>query len=90
MKNRDASTYEQRAAVRMDEVDNLPADHRKIVHDWGFTIYRAFTQAGVKKANHMRHIVETVLNETRGKPLPATTKAFGSSQFGNQRVPKRD
>lgn len=54
---------------RMRAIDGLPADIRQCVHEYGYTVVRALLDCGVKKARHMRHVVETVLDEfspTRG------------------------
>jgi len=54
---------------RMDRIDGLPADLRALVHDYGYEVVQAFLDHGVRRANQIRHLVETVLNAfspTRG------------------------
>lgn len=53
----------------MDIIDNLPAETRALVHHYGYNIVNAFLQIGVTKPRHIKHLVETVLDEfspTRG------------------------
>ncbi|RKK04009.1 hypothetical protein [Teichococcus wenyumeiae] len=45
---------------RMERIDAMPEDIRRCVHDFGLTIVDAFTQCGVTKGKHIRHLVETV------------------------------
>lgn len=45
---------------RMARIDALPADVRAVVHDEGMTIVNAFLACGVRKAKHMRHLIDTV------------------------------
>ena len=54
---------------RMDAIDALSPDLRKLVHEYGYTVVGSFMSLGVKRANHICYLVETVLNEfspTRG------------------------
>lgn len=58
-----------RRIKRLDWVDSQPAEIRKLVHDYGFNVVWSMMSIGVVKPKHIRHIVETVLNEfspTRG------------------------
>lgn len=73
------AAYLQRVRNRMDRVDRMPPDIRAVVHDWGLSIVDAMLAGGVKKGKHMRHIIQRVLDETRGR---ADGKQSGSSQFG--------
>lgn len=60
---------EKRSAKRMAAIDALPASMRAVVHEYGYMIVSNFLNCGVKKPEHIRHLVETVLNEfspTRG------------------------
>ena len=60
---------DKRRRNRMEAIDALPADVRDLVHEYGYNIIVACQNAGVKKAKHIRHLVETVLDEfspTRG------------------------
>lgn len=55
--------------ARMETVDRLPPDVRALVHEYGLNVVNACLQSGVVKAKHIRHIVETVLDDfspTRG------------------------
>lgn len=54
---------------RMKIIDDMPKELRTCVHDYGLNIVKAFVDCGVKKEKHLRHLVETVLDEfspTRG------------------------
>lgn len=56
-------------AKRMERIDAMPEDLRRLVHAYGLAIVETCTALGVTKARHIRHIVETVLDEfspTRG------------------------
>lgn len=59
----------QRRKARMTQIDRQPADVRALVHEYGWTVVNSFLLLGIKKAAHIKHLVETVLNEfspTRG------------------------
>jgi hypothetical protein len=54
---------------RMETIDRFPEDVRKLIHEYGLNVVRAFLDIGVKKPNQIRHLIETVLDElspTRG------------------------
>lgn len=53
----------ERRTNRMRQVDDLPEELRTLVHSYGFSIVKAFMDLGVTKARHIRHLVETVLDE---------------------------
>jgi hypothetical protein len=58
-----------RRRARMDQIDQMPQDLRQCVHDYGYTVVKSFVDLGISKPKHLRHLVETVLNElspTRG------------------------
>lgn len=74
----------ERVYARMDRVDQMPPDVRAVVHDWGLTIVDSFMGSGVKSARHMRHIINTVLNETRGQFVTEKGFAQGSKQYGGE------
>jgi hypothetical protein len=54
---------DQRRRDRMETVDGLPLEWRALVHEYGLTVVTALRCCGVTKANHCRHIVDTILNE---------------------------
>lgn len=65
---RDARAAENRRS-RMERIDAMPLELRALVHDYGLPIVETCTALGVTKARHIRHIVETVLDNfspTRG------------------------
>jgi hypothetical protein len=73
LKNLDDAAFqavvEKRRRARMAEIDRMAPDLRALVHDYGLNTVRAFLDVGVQKPKHIRHLVETVLNEfspTRG------------------------
>lgn len=54
---------------RMAEIDNQPPAIRELVHEYGWLVVKTALDLGVTKPSHIRHFVETVLNEfspTRG------------------------
>lgn len=64
-----SASHQQRREQRMARVDGLPPDIRALVHDYGLNVVQAHLDIGVTKAKHIRHLVETVINEfspTRG------------------------
>lgn len=61
--------FQRRRVNRMAAIDNLPADIRELVHDYGYNVVKAHLDLKVKSARHIRHLVETTLDEfspTRG------------------------
>jgi len=75
-------------AARMTAIDRLSPDLRKLVHDYGYTVVRAFLDCGVHKPNQLKHLVETVLDEF--SPTRGSRAAQGprSHEF-NQNITKR-
>ena len=54
---------------RMAAVDAYDPAIRSLIHEYGLTVVKSLYDLGVTKPNHIKHIVETVLNEfspTRG------------------------
>lgn len=54
---------------RMAEIDRYDPAIRSLIHEYGLTVVKSIYDLGVTKPNHIKHIVETVLNEfspTRG------------------------
>lgn len=67
----DQAWIDAKRTSRMAAVDVMPDDVRALVHEYGLNTVRAFLDIGVTKPRHIRHIVETVLDEfspTRGSP----------------------
>lgn len=59
----------EKRRARMEAVDAMKPDLRACVHDYGLTVVRDFLDLGITKPKHIRHVVETVLDEfspTRG------------------------
>jgi N-methylhydantoinase B/oxoprolinase/acetone carboxylase alpha subunit len=66
---RDQSWIDGKRSARMGAVDDLPADVRALVHEYGLNVVKSIMDCGVTRAARIRHIVETVLDEfspTRG------------------------
>lgn len=60
---------DKRREARMQKIDDLPKGVRRLVHEYSFHVVDAFLMIGVTNPKHIRHLVETVLNEfspTRG------------------------
>jgi urocanate hydratase len=72
---------DRRRRERMDKIDSFPRDIRECVHDYGNNVVTACMELGIRKAKHIRHLVETVLNEfspTRGATSnQGTVRAVG-------------
>lgn len=65
----DQNWIDERRRKRMGVVDEYPADVRACVHEYGLNVTKTLYDIGITKARHIRHVVETVLNEfspTRG------------------------
>lgn len=63
------SYVDAKRRARMEHVDNMPADLRKLVHEYGLPVVKTCMDLGVTKPRHIRHLVETVLDNfspTRG------------------------
>lgn len=54
---------ERKRKSRLNAIDNMSADWRALVHEYGYSSVVALHQAGVVKARQGRHIIETVLRE---------------------------
>jgi hypothetical protein len=68
----------KRRSDRMAAIDNLDPDVRSCVHEYGWNVVHAFMLLGVNRAKHIRHLVETVLNEfspTRGSSSAQGTRS---------------
>ncbi len=73
--------FKDRVAARMNRVDAMNPDVRKVVHDYGLTIVDAFLQLGITEARHMRHLITTIVRETRGDPSQGINgRSNGSTQ----------
>lgn len=60
---------DRKRANRMRAIDDLPPEIRELVHEYGYAAVHALLVCGVKKANQIKHCIETVLDEfspTRG------------------------
>lgn len=53
----------------MERFDQMPPEMRELVNDYGFAVVDTCTALGVTKPRHIKHLVETVLDNfspTRG------------------------
>lgn len=60
---------EHNRRVRMQLIDSLDPETRSLVKEYGWSVVSSFRDIGVMKPRHIRHLVETVLDEfspTRG------------------------
>ena len=53
----------ERRANRMQKVDNLSPELRSLVHSYGLNVVKTCMDLGVEKPRHIRHLVETILDE---------------------------
>ncbi len=59
----------QKRAKRMARVDAFDPPIRQLIHEYGLPVVQTLHDVGVTKPKHIRHVVETILNEfspTRG------------------------
>ena len=72
---------DRRRSNRMAGIDALPQEVRGLVHEYGLKVVRAHLDLGITKARHIRHLVETTLDEftpTRGSSSSQGVRAaFG-------------
>lgn len=61
-------------------VDNLPPDHRLIVHEFGYPIYRALLRAGVNRPGRMRDLVLEIWAGARGSARGSKPRGFQGSE----------
>lgn len=71
-----------RRANRMRAIDAMPAALRALVHEYGYAVVKTLRDVGVEKPKHIRHVVETVLNE-----FSPTRGAFSSQGTRNNHNP---
>lgn len=60
---------DRKRIARMSEVDRMPSDLRALVNEYGLPVIKSCLDLGVKKPRHIKHLVETILDEfspTRG------------------------
>ena len=50
----------ERRRARMAYVDALPTEVRRLVHEHGLEIIKAFLDCGVKKPNQITHLIDIV------------------------------
>lgn len=67
---------ERRRNARMATVDAMPAATRELVNVYGFKIVTTCLHLGISKPRHIRHLVETILDEM------VPTRGASSSQGG--------
>lgn len=64
---------------RMAAFDAYDPAIRALIHEYGMNVVKAIYDLGIRKPNHIKHIVETVLNEfspTRGTYSSQGVKAI--------------
>ena len=77
---------------RMARVDNMTPEQRRCVHDYGLMIVQSCLDLGVKNPRHIRHLVETILNEfspTRGSSSSQGRRGPGLDEKQIQRFTGR-
>lgn len=76
---------DEKRRKRMGLVDSLTAEQRALVHEFGLSVVKAFVDLGVTQPRHIKHLVNTVLDEF--SPTRATYSNQGISTDLN-RVPR--
>jgi hypothetical protein len=91
LKSRDASgrteaehlaIVERKSRTRMNTIDALPEEVRTLVHEYGYMVVRACLDIGVTRPKHIRHLVETILDEF--SPTRAASKSQGQRYSARQ------
>jgi hypothetical protein len=54
---------QRKRMARMTKVDELSPEMRELVHEYGLTVVTTCIDIGVIKPKHIRHLVETILDE---------------------------
>jgi hypothetical protein len=54
------NTQREKIVARMSYIDGLPKDVRELVHEYGFTVVKAFLDQKITKASAIRHLIDTV------------------------------
>ena len=70
----------------MERVDAMQPALRKLVHDYGLSVVQAFMDVGVRQPRHIRHLVETVLDEF--SPTRGSSSAQGRRENRGQLKPE--
>jgi len=58
--------FDVKRRKRMDEIDQLPRELRELVHEFNWSIVKAFLDSGVRDARKIRHLIRTVANGAAG------------------------
>jgi hypothetical protein len=78
---------DRRHADRMAHFDALPEDIRDLIHEYGANVVNQMRQCGVLKARHIRHLVETVLDELSPARTPFSAQGPKTALSSNRGVP---
>ena len=74
---------QQKRQIRMKIYDDQCPEVRALINEYGFSLVHAFAQCGVVKSNHVRHLIERVLDEM------SPTRGGGSIQGPASHVARR-
>lgn len=74
---------QQKRQIRMKIYDDQHPEVRKLINEYGFSLVHAFALCGVTKHNHVRHLIEKVLDEM------SPTRGGGSVQGPNSYVARK-
>lgn len=61
-----------RARRRMDRVDNMPPEMRRVVHEYGLEVVHVFIEQGIRDPRKIAFLIDTV----RGADLPGGQARF--------------
>lgn len=64
-----AQMVHRKRIARMERIDAMSPELRELVHEYGFNVVNCCASLGVTRPRHIRHLVETILDEfspTRG------------------------
>lgn len=69
---------QRRRVARMDVVDSLPPEVRKLIHEFGLHLVEQFGYRGITDPARVRHLVSVVLKEVH--PLVGSSSSQGQRQ----------
>lgn len=74
----------EKRATRMAKRDEQPAEIKALLEDYSWALVEAYLALGVTKARHIRHLVETTLNEL--SPVRGTFSSQGPTVARHQKT----
>lgn len=76
--------HHEKIVARMARIDALPPAIRELIHEEGLSIVQSFLDVGVKKPEHIRHLIMRV--RSGSVDIGTGAGGFGWTQNGRQMV----